>query len=312
MNPDPQLSAGPRSGSYRGRFAPSPTGPLHFGSLVTAVGSYLEARKAGGRWLVRIENLDPPREVPAAAAGMLRTLERLGFAWDEEVLYQSNRTEAYETALQRLRALDLAYPCSCSRSELQMTEHMADNGEELRYPGFCQVQPRRSTGPHAYRFRAPPQAIGFHDDLQGDLVVDLADTIGDFVIKRRDGLFAYQLAVVVDDAAQGITHVVRGADLLMNTPRQIALQQALGIASPRYMHLPLATDAAGRKLSKATGASAVDELAASKALWKALAFLGLDPPWELGTAPVTELWNWAVEHWSPRRLAGIRDIPAVG
>lgn len=312
MNPDLQLSAGSRSGSYRGRFAPSPTGPLHFGSLVTAVGSYLEARKAGGRWLVRIENLDPPREVPGAAAGMLRTLERLGFAWDEEVLYQSNRIESYEAALQRLRTLNLAYPCSCSRSELQMAEHMVDDGEELRYPGLCRAQPRRSSGPYAYRFRAPPRAIGFHDDLQGDFAVDLADTSGDFVIKRRDGLFAYQLAVVVDDAAQGISHVVRGADLLMNTPRQIALQQALGIASPRYMHLPLATDDAGRKLSKATGAAALDDLAANKALWKTLAFLGLDPPRELGAAPVTELWNWAVEHWSPRRLAGIHDIPAAG
>lgn len=300
-------TAVPPRGIYRGRFAPSPTGPLHFGSLVAAVGSYLEAQKAGGRWLVRIDDLDPPREVPGAADVILRTLERLGFAWDETVLYQSTRAAAYEAALQRLRTMGRAYACSCSRSELESTGHPAP-GEELRYPGFCRQQPRRAGGPHAYRFRVPPAAVGFRDALQGDISSDLEASIGDFVIKRRDGLFAYQLAVVVDDAAQGITHVVRGADLLLNTPRQIALQQALGLPIPAYMHLPVAVDAMGQKLSKSSGSTAVDGLPPQRALWQALVFFGLRPPAALMNARLEEIWRWALQHWPPRSLAGLRTI----
>lgn len=299
----------PSRSPYRGRFAPSPTGPLHFGSLVAAVGSYLEARKAGGHWLVRIEDLDPPREVPGAADAILRTLERLGFAWDEPVLYQSTRAPAYEDSVQRLRAMGRAYACSCSRSELESAGSHAP-GEELRYPGFCRQQPRHAMGPHAQRFRVPPVAVGFRDGLQGDISSNLEASIGDFVIKRRDGLFAYQLAVVVDDAAQCITHVVRGADLLLNTPRQIALQQALGLPTPTYMHLPVAVDPAGQKLSKSSGSAAIDALPPQQALWQALVFFGLQPPVALLTARLEEIWRWALQHWSSARLAGLRTIAA--
>lgn len=298
--------------AYRGRFAPSPTGPLHFGSLVAALGSYLEARKAGGQWLVRIEDLDPPREVPGAAAGILRSLERLGFAWDEAVLYQSTRAEFYEAALRQLITLDLAYPCSCTRSELQVLMSPAGlDGDELRYPGICQAQPRRSDGPYAYRFRVPAGTVRFFDELQGEIAVDLEHTIGDFVVKRRDGLFAYQLAVVVDDAAQGITHVVRGADLLLSTPRQLILQRALGIPTPHYTHLPLATDAAGQKFSKATHATAIDDMPTQLALWKAATFLGLQAPAELQRASLRELWEWTLAHWSLQALIGVRGIAVV-
>lgn len=297
--------------SYRGRFAPSPTGPLHFGSLVAALGSYLEARQAGGQWLVRIEDLDAPREVPGAAAAILRSLERLGFTWDEAVLYQSIRAEFYEVALRQLNSLNLTYPCSCTRSELQMLSPAGLDGDERRYPGFCQAEPRRSGGPYAYRFRVPAGAVRFDDELQGEIAVDLEHSIGDFVVKRRDGLFAYQLAVVVDDAAQGITHVVRGADLLLSTPRQLVLQRALGVPTPHYMHLPLATDTAGQKLSKATRATAIDDMPAELALWKAATFLGLQPPVELQRASLRELWEWALTHWSSRTLMGVRGITVV-
>lgn len=292
--------------TYRGRFAPSPTGPLHFGSLITAVGSYLEAKKAGGRWLVRIEDLDPPREVPGAAESILRTLERLGFEWNEAVLYQSARLDAYSDVLQRLMDLQRVYPCSCSRSELLEAAGDESPQEELRYPGSCRNGPRHRKGPFAYRFRVPPEPLHFHDALQGELSTDLEKTLGDFVVKRRDGLFAYQLAVVADDAEQGITHVVRGADLLFNTPRQIAVQNALDLPTPHYMHLPLATDAAGRKLSKATQAPAIDSLPPSQALWKALEFLHQTPPPELAGAPPSELWNWATKRWSTQGLHSLR------
>lgn len=293
--------------SYRGRFAPSPTGALHFGSLIAAVGSYLEAKAAGGQWLVRIEDLDPPREVPGAAAGILRSLERLGFEWDEAVLYQSTRLDAYRQALQGLRDADLAYPCSCSRSEILESVTAAEMGEELRYPGFCRLRPRNPAGPFAYRLRAPQESVRFRDVLQGEFDTDLQATIGDFVLKRRDGLFAYQLAVVVDDHAQGITHIVRGADLLSNTPRQIALQGALGFPTPSYSHLPLVTDAAGHKLSKATDAPAIDLMPPSRTLWKALDFLRLRPPMELAEAGLPDLWAWARAHWSTRSLTGLRS-----
>lgn len=292
--------------SYRGRFAPSPTGPLHFGSLITAVGSYLDAKKAGGEWLVRIEDLDPPREIPGAADAILRTLERLGFEWDEPVLCQSARLDAYAEVLQRLVNLQRVYPCSCSRSELLEAAGDEPPQEELRYPGFCRNGPRNLQGPFAHRFRVPPEPVHFHDALQGTLSIDLHKNIGDFVVKRRDGLFAYQLAVVADDAEQAITHVVRGADLLFNTPRQIALQNTLKLPIPHYMHLPLATDAAGRKLSKSMQAPAIDSLSPSRALWKALEFLRQSPPRELFDTSPRELWNWAIEYWSTQGLQGLR------
>lgn len=245
--------SGPSPGSYVGRFAPSPTGPLHFGSLVAAVGSWLDARAAGGRWLVRIEDVDETRTVPGAADAILHTLEAFGLAWDGEVVWQSRRKALYDDALARLRAQGLVYRCRCSRKEL------ADSGlagpDGMIYPGTC-------------------RALGLDSDTAGADRFRAAAGIGDFVVKRRDGLFAYQLAVVVDDAEQGVTDVVRGADLRWSTPRQVQLQRALGYATPRYLHLPVATNAAGEKLSKQTGAAAIEAADRASMLDAALALLG--------------------------------------
>jgi glutamyl-Q tRNA(Asp) synthetase len=299
----------PRPSQYRGRFAPSPTGPLHFGSLIAATGSYLQAKQARGQWLVRIEDLDPPRAVPRAADLILRTLETFGFEWDKSVLFQGTRTPAYEYALDTLRSQGLSYPCSCSRSELQaLNVGMPGNNDELYYPGRCRQGPIRAQEPYAWRFRVPGEPICFLDQLQGSHCVNLQTAIGDFVIKRRDGWFAYQLAVVVDDAEQGITEVVRGTDLLFNTPRQIALQRALGTPPPAYMHLPLAVDPLGRKLAKSNAAAPVDADNAARALWRALRFLRQPIPDELQVAAVSSLWNWAITHWDATRLKNISRI----
>jgi len=299
----------PQPSRYRGRFAPSPTGPLHFGSLVAATGSYLQAKQARGQWLVRIEDLDPPRAVPGAADLILRTLEAFGFEWDESVLFQSTRTPAYEHALDKLRSQGLSYPCSCSRSELQaLNVGLPGNSEELYYPSRCRQGPLRAHGPYAWRFLVPGEPVCFLDQLQGTHCVNLQSAIGDFVIKRRDGGFAYQLAVVVDDAEQGITEVVRGADLLLNTPRQIALQRALGTPLPAYMHLPLAVDPLGRKLAKSNAAAPVNADNAAEALWRALRFLRQPIPDELQAAAVSSLWNWAFTHWDATSLNSISRI----
>ncbi len=294
---------------YRGRFAPSPTGPLHFGSLVAAVGSYLQARQAQGQWLVRIEDLDPPRTVPGSADLSLRTLEALGFEWDGPVLWQSPRSEAYQQALQTLIDRGSAYACSCTRSELQALNHAnTEPGDELYYPGRCRNGPLRSHGPHACRLRVPADPICFDDALQGRHCINLDTTTGDFVIKRRDGWFAYQLAVVVDDAAQGITEVVRGADLLLNTPRQIAVQRALDLPTPQYMHLPLATDLSGHKLSKSSAAPAADSNHAAHTLWRVLSFLRQAPPPELRSETPTVVWSWAITHWDAGQLRNTLKI----
>ncbi|MGE0115294.1 MAG: tRNA glutamyl-Q(34) synthetase GluQRS [Steroidobacteraceae bacterium] len=298
-----------RSLSYRGRFAPSPTGPLHFGSLVAAVGSYLQARQARGQWLVRIEDLDPPRTVPGSADLILRTLEGFGFVWDEAVVFQSTRAAAYEQALQTLIAKDLSYPCSCTRSELQaLANNVSGTSEELHYPGRCRHGPLRTETPYAWRFRTPAEPICFHDRLQGEHCINLQDSIGDFVIKRRDGWFAYQLAVVVDDAAQHISEVVRGADLLLNTPRQIALQRALDLETPSYLHLPIAADRLGNKLAKSTAAAPVEIAHAAQTLWSALYFLRQAPPDELQTASLNTLWQWAIAHWNAGHLRNLRQL----
>ena len=298
--------------AYRGRFAPSPTGRLHFGSLVAAVGSYLQARRAQGKWLVRIEDLDPPRAVPGAAEQILTTLQAFGFIWDEPVVYQSARTELYEQALRTLIERGQCYRCSCTRSELQALHGgVADNSEELRYPGYCVNGPLRAQGPHAWRLRVPEDPICFRDGLQGEHCLDLHDSIGDFIVKRRDGWFAYQLAVVVDDDAQGITEVVRGADLLLNTPRQIALQRALGMHTPDYMHLPLVTDAHGHKLAKSTAAAPIDDNQTGQTLWQALRILRQAPPPELQSEAPRVIWQWATSHWNVSTLKGLRDLPVA-
>jgi glutamyl-Q tRNA(Asp) synthetase len=266
-----------------GRFAPSPTGPLHFGSLVAAVASYLDARALGGRWLVRIEDIDTPRNVPGAADDILRTLERFGLTWDGPVLYQSSRMDAYREALEKLRCAGYAYPCSCSRREV---------GDGI-YPGTCRDRSPDLSKPHAWRVRVEDVTVGFDDRLAGRFEQNLKSDVGDFVILRADGIFAYQLAVVVDDASQGVTDIVRGADLLDSTPRQIWLQRLLGYPQPRYMHFPIATDAQGEKLSKQTLAPPLAPARTEEDLRAALRFLGQpEPPHDVQILP------WAKRNFS--------------
>lgn len=297
---------------YRGRFAPSPTGPLHFGSLVAAVASYLAARQAGGEWLVRIEDLDPPREVPGSTDQIIAALAILGFEWNESIVRQSSRGPLYEASICRLFASGDAFACSCSRAEIETAAGDAAGGDELRYPGWCRAGVRAPERALAVRFRTAAGSVSFTDDIQGVTVVDVAAEVGDFVIRRRDGLYAYQLAVVVDDAAQGITHVVRGADLLRSTPRQLLLQQALGLPSPAYAHVPVATDRNGVKLSKSGGAAAIDLEHPTGELWRALRFLRQDPPNELLRADLAELWRWAIVHWTPVPLRNVASAYVAG
>lgn len=279
---------------YRGRFAPSPTGDLHFGSLVAATGSYLDARSQGGKWLVRMEDLDPPRVVPGSADSILRALDRFGFRWDGPVMCQSTRPGAYQAALDRLRSAGAVFPCTCSRKEA---------GD--RYPGTCRGR-TQPAGRHSWRVRVHDEPIAFDDRLQGPQSLRLETHCGDFVLLRSDGVFAYQLAVVVDDHAQGITDIVRGADLLESTFRQIHVQRLLGLPQPRYLHLPVAVNAAGEKLSKQTLARPVDADHPESGLQTALEFLGQGPPAGLC---LNELWDWALTHWDPARLPDVLSIP---
>ncbi|MBL8251271.1 MAG: tRNA glutamyl-Q(34) synthetase GluQRS [Candidatus Competibacter sp.] len=294
-----------RAALWRGRFAPSPTGPLHFGSLIAALGSFLDARHRGGEWLVRIEDIDRQRTRPGAADAILRTLERHGLQWDGPVLRQSQRTAAYREALTRLLDAGLAYPCTCSRRELATCPRAGDGGPI--YPGTCRLHPRHPERPSAIRLRVAGERVTFQDAVQGEGRQDLTAEVGDFVIRRADGAFAYQLAVVVDDAAQGITHVVRGADLLESTARQIYLQRLLELPTPDYAHLPVALDRLGCKLSKQTGASPIDRSDPSSALWDALRFLGQHPSPDLRREPPATVLAWALEHW---RLANVPKMPA--
>lgn len=291
---------------YIGRFAPSPTGPLHFGSLVAAVGSYLEAKHHRGLWLLRMEDLDPPREMPGAADGILRTLEAYGFEWDGAVRYQRHRGEAYQAALERLRVDGLLYPCACTRREIADSALVGIEGPV--YPGTCRAGLCGRTA-RAWRVRTTAEEVAFEDALQGRQAQVLERDIGDFVLQRADGLFAYQLAVVIDDAAQGVSHVVRGADLLDSTPRQIWLQHLLGLPTPHYAHLPVAVNAKGEKLSKQTLAPPLDVRHPAPALWQALAFLGQSPPPELARAGLRELWSWAAAHWRLERITRVRSSP---
>jgi glutamyl-Q tRNA(Asp) synthetase len=306
----PRSSSGPAA--YRGRFAPSPTGPLHFGSLIAATGSYLAARHAGGDWIVRIEDIDRPREVAGSADQIVRALDAFGFEWTESIVRQSDREEAYAQAAARLLEQRAAFHCSCSRKEIAAATDTTRTEEEARYPGWCRSGPRREDAATAIRFRVDANTVAFHDELQGAIAIDVHAESGDFVIRRRDQLYAYQLAVVVDDAAQGITHVVRGADLLSSTPRQMLLQKALKLPTPVYAHLPLATDASGIKLSKSTGAAALDLTRTGAELWKALDFLRQEPPPDLRGESTSTLWQWAIKHWRPATLTGVRGMPMQG
>ena len=246
---DRLLDAPRDSHHYRGRFAPSPTGPLHFGSLVAALASYCDARAAGGEWLVRIEDVDEPRSRPGAESAILHSLTRYGFAWDGPIVRQSERSAAYESALAQLRAIKAVYPCACTRRELEAAPFGAA-GERV-YPGTCRNRMASGEAPRAQRVRVEATAVAFVDRLQGPQRQDLARDIGDFVVRRADGLYAYQLAVVVDDALQGVTTIVRGADLLASTPRQIFLQRLLGVPTPDYLHVPVAINRARGKAVEA-------------------------------------------------------------
>ena len=301
----PETSAASR---YRGRFAPSPTGPLHFGSLIAATASYLDARAHAGTWLLRMEDIDTTRNVAGAADHILATLEAYGFEWSGEVLWQSTRNEAYRAILRQLKDAGLAYPCTCTRKEIADSSANPALDGGLVYPGTCRAGIPAGRAPRAWRLRVGTEEIVFDDRLQGTISQQLERDAGDFVLLRADGLFAYQLAVAVDDFFQGISHIVRGADLLASTPRQIWLQRCLGYPLPSYAHLPVACNAAGEKLSKQTLAPAIEAGTAAASLVDALRFLGQPAPLELGRARVGEVWAWAYENWT---FAAIPQRPAI-
>jgi glutamyl-Q tRNA(Asp) synthetase len=296
---------------YRGRFAPSPTGPLHFGSLVAALGSCLEARTRGGQWLVRMEDLDPPREQSGAAELILRTLEAFAFEWDGAVMRQSERSKAYARAIARLHARGALYACACTRKEIADSGLVVPvpDGERV-YPGTCRdgIPPGRVA--RTTRVRVGDEIIAFEDAIQGSIRQNLAREVGDFVVRRADGLYAYQLAVVVDDAELGITDIVRGADLLASTARQICLQRLLDAPTPRYAHLPAAVNAQGEKLSKQSRARPLDARTAAPTLATALAFLGQQPPPGLAQAALREIWRWARANWALDKVPRERARPA--
>ncbi len=281
--------------TYIGRFAPSPTGPLHMGSLITAVASYCQARVKNGQWLLRIEDIDPPREVPGATTDIINSLEQLGFEWDGEIIYQSNRIDFYQHALEKLQQSELIYACGCSRSELAASATSSRYG--IRYAGTCRHGLSKGKMARSLRVIVPDKSSHFMDAIQGEHEQNLQRDIGDFVVKRADGQMAYQLAVVVDDAEQKVTEVVRGSDLLDSTARQIYLQQCLGVPSPTYAHIPVLVNAAGEKLSKQTGARPVEIKSAGAALVHALCYLNQQPPPSLQNASVNEIWSWTIEHW---------------
>lgn len=279
-----------------GRFAPSPTGPLHFGSLVAAVASYCDAKSQGGQWLLRIEDVDTTRRVDGASADIIQTLQHYGFVWDGEIVYQSKRSEHYEQALTQLRKQALAYPCTCSRKEI------ADSSTQVGiegaiYPGTCLHHPVKANTPAAWRLKTAAINLGFKDRILGWQQHAMAADIGDFVIKRADGLFSYQLAVVVDDALQGVTQVVRGADLLQSTTRQIHLQRCLGYLTPDYAHIPLVFNAQGQKLSKQTLATALPLDNIKDTLTQAFNFLPYLPKPVPRFSSLPALWQWAIKHW---------------
>jgi len=295
---------------YRGRFAPSPTGKLHFGSLTAAVAGYLDARASGGEWLLRIENIDPPREAPGSIDAILTTLESFGFQWDGENLFQRNRFDRYREVAESLREKGQAYLCACSRKEIAA---IAERGHEgYIYPGICRqgVPPDREG--RALRLLTDDVPVAFTDRIQGGIVQRLESEVGDYVIQRADGYYAYQLAVVIDDHDQGITHVVRGCDLLYSTARQIHLQRILDYQTPHYAHFPVVLDESGNKLSKQDQAHPVDSDNPIPALELALRFLNQPPT--MGLDNLEEWWQWAIAHWDIERIPKIEAIkyPSFG
>jgi len=289
-----------KSTIYKGRFAPSPTGAVHFGTLLAAVGSYLQAKKNNGEWLIRMEDVDLTRKVEGADTDILHTLEAFGFEWQGEVLYQSAQNEYYEEALQQLIKQSLVFPCLCTRKQL------AQSSSNI-YPGSCRSHKLPEKNEHALRLITSDIDIMFNDAIMGKQSQNMSKQCGDFIIKRRDALFAYQLAVVVDDAMQGITEIVRGADLLDSTPRQIYLQQLLGYHTPTYCHLPLVVDANGNKISKSEGAAKVDVKNREKQLCEVLKFLQQNPPADLSDCSLNDIWQWAIDNWTIDQLTGAKS-----
>jgi glutamyl-Q tRNA(Asp) synthetase len=298
--PAPRLDIRHSLEAYCGRFAPSPTGPLHFGSLVAAVASYLDARAHNGAWLVRIEDLDRPRVMHGAADEILRVLEAFGLYWDRSVIYQSTRSGAYHAALHELHRSGKIYPCACTRREV------ADGGisgiDGFVYPSTCRTGLPAGRAARAWRLMTKGAAVCFEDGVQGQVERDVEKQFGDFILYRADSMYTYQLAVCVDDAEQGVTHVVRGADLLESTPRQIYLQRLLRMRTPQYAHVPVATDVYGVKLSKQTLARPVERGSAAASLVSALEFLGQHPAARLREASLHEVWQWARANWDLQRI----------
>ena len=294
-----QVDSKPRPG-YIGRFAPSPTGPLHFGSLLAALASYLDARANQGKWLLRVEDLDPPREPAGSAGRILQQLEDFGMDWDDEVLYQSSRLDAYEEVIDLLQDKGLCYPCDCTRPQIR------EMG--LVYNGACRERNPPPEMPYALRLKTDALKLGFDDGIQGHFAQELEGEVGDFVIRRKDKLFAYQLAVVVDDEFQNITHVERGWDLLDSTPRQIYLQRVLDYQEMSYAHIPIIVDEKGQKLSKQSFAPSIETDKASQAIYKALTFLGQAPPLEIEKESPKSQLQWAIASWNSQEVAKIVSL----
>ena len=298
MNP-PEAN---RNSTYVGRFAPSPTGPLHFGSLIAALSSYLDAKANNGIWLVRIEDLDPPREPERASKIILDQLHYLGLEWDGTVMFQSSRIEAYQSALDTLTQKSLTYKCDCTRSSIKAMGSI--------YNGHCKTREKAPTQNYAIRIKTLNEAIRFKDKIRGYFEQNIGAEIGDFVVLRKDCLFAYQLAVVVDDDHQKVTNIVRGSDLIESTPRQIYLQNLLGLRTPDYAHIPIAVNNQDTKLSKQSFSPGIEAKDGSILIFKSLKFLGQNPPKSLTAAPVREQLQWAVSNWDIHavpKLANIRE-----
>lgn len=287
----------PDKQAYIGRFAPSPTGPLHLGSLYTALASFLHARSRQGKWLLRIDDLDTPRNLKGSAESILKTLEVFGLHWDDRIVYQSQHIDIYDEYLNELANSNLVYPCTCSRKNL------ADI-----YSGLCRDKRTPQNEPYSLRIKTDERVISLQDELQGLIAHNLTRQHGDFILKRKDQVFAYQFAVVIDDDRQQVNHVVRGFDLLDSTPRQIYLQQVLELATPGYMHVPVIVDKQGYKLSKQTLATAVDIKTPHIVIFGLLDLLRQNPPRELQNAPATELLDWAIDNWDPVPLKNSRTI----
>ena len=301
QNPTDTQNPSKLASGYIGRFAPSPTGPLHFGSLVAALASFLDARANNGNWLMRIEDLDPPREPQGSAQLILQQLLDLGLSWDGEVLYQSSRLNAYEEVLQQLQDEGLAYPCDCTRPQIKAMGNV--------YDGSCRSRISAPAKPYALRLKTDARELGFDDTIQGRIVQQLEAQLGDFVVRRKDGLFAYQLAVVVDDEFQNISHVARGWDLLDSTPRQIYLQQLLNYRSRHYSHIPIVVDELGQKLSKQAFATSIRTDRAAELIFQGLNFLGQSPVDEIKKESPESQLQWAIENWNIQRVPKVASQP---